>query len=307
MKLKKPKFWDCKKTTILSDILYPFSILVSLFSSSKNKGSKVEGITTICVGNIYIGGTGKTSLAIELKKILDEKKIKSCFVKKNYKDQIDEQKLLKNHGKLIIEKSRLNALKIAFNEGYKVAIFDDGLQDKTINYDLSIVCFNKRNLFGNRRVIPAGPLREDINNIRKYKNIFLIGNNEEIKSEILSNFHDLNIFEASYKPQNLENFKDPKYIAFSGIGNHHTFVEMLKKNNLNIIKDFEFPDHYNYSKKELNKIINECKKNNSAIITTEKDYLRLPEEFKDKIKFININLSIKDIVKLKKLLNEINI
>jgi len=105
----------------------------------------------------------------------------------------------------------------------------------------------------------------------------------------------------------LENFKDPKYIAFSGIGNHHTFIEMLKKNNLNIIKDFEFPDHYSYSKKDLNKIINECKKNNSAIITTEKDYLRLPEEFKDKIKFININLSIKDIVKLKKLLNEINI
>ena len=307
MKLKKPKFWDYKKTTLLSDILYPLSILVSLFSSSKNKGSKVEGITTICVGNIYIGGTGKTSLAIELKKILDEKKIKSCFVKKNYKDQIDEQKLLKNHGKLIIEKSRINALKIAFNEGYKVAIFDDGLQDKTINYDLSIVCFNKKNLFGNRRVIPSGPLREDINNIRKYKNIFLIGNNEEVKNEILSNFHDLNIFEASYKPQNLEDFKDPRYIAFSGIGNHHTFVEMLKKNNLNIIKDFEFPDHYNYSKKDLNKIINECKKNNSAIITTEKDYLRLPEEFKDKIKFININLSIKDIVKLKKLLNEINI
>ena len=80
MKLKKPKFWDYKETSFLSDLLYPFSIVVSLLSSSKNKGSNVEGIISICVGNIYIGGTGKTSLVIELKKILDERNIKSCFI-----------------------------------------------------------------------------------------------------------------------------------------------------------------------------------------------------------------------------------
>ena len=167
MKLKKPNFWDYKRPNIISNLLYPFSKIVSLISSSKKNGIKINGITTICVGNIYIGGTGKTSLAIEIKKILDDKKVKSCFIKKYYKDQIDEQKLLQQHGDVIIENSRLKALQIAFGKGYEIAIFDDGLQDDAINYDFSIVCFNKKNLFGNGRVIPAGPLRENLNNIKK--------------------------------------------------------------------------------------------------------------------------------------------
>jgi tetraacyldisaccharide 4'-kinase len=307
MKLKKPKFWDYKQTTLLSDLLYPLSILASFLSSSKNKGFKIKEITTICVGNIYVGGTGKTSLVIELKKILDKKKIRSCFIKKDYKDQKDEQKLLKKHGDLIIEKSRLNALKIALNKGYQIALFDDGLQDKTIDYDLKFVCFNKKNLFGNGRVIPAGPLREDLRNIQKYKNIFLIGNDEEIKDKTLSNFQNLNVFNASYVPQNLGEFTNKKYIAFSGIGNHHTFIDMLKKNNFDIIKDFEFPDHYDYSEKDLNKIVSLSKANQSDIITTEKDYLRLPEIFNDKIKSIKVKLKISNIAKLEKLLNEINL
>ena len=82
---------------------------------------------------------------------------------------------------------------------------------------------------------------------------------------------------------------------------------MLKKNNFDIIKDFEFPDHYDYSEKDLNKIISLSKANQSDIITTEKDYLRLPETFNDKIKSIKVKLKISNIAKLEKLLNEINL
>ena len=125
MKLKKPKFWDYNKPTTLSNLLYPISKIVELFSKYKiNYPKKIKGIKTICIGNIYLGGTGKTSVAIELKKILDEKKIKSCFIKKYYPDQIDEQKLLKKFGETFVNKSRYKALKNAASEDFKIAIFD---------------------------------------------------------------------------------------------------------------------------------------------------------------------------------------
>ena len=95
MNLKKPKFWDYKKPNLIAYTLIPLSFLLSLVKllEIKKKIRKVK-IKTICVGNIYIGGTGKTSLSIKINKLLNEKKIKSCFIKKYYSDQRDEQKLL---------------------------------------------------------------------------------------------------------------------------------------------------------------------------------------------------------------------
>ena len=117
MNLKKPKFWDYKKPNIVSNLLFPISKLVEIRSSlQKTKKIKFENIKTICVGNIYLGGTGKTSIAIELKKILDEQNIKSCFIRKKYSNQIDEQKLLEKFGKTFINKSRVEALKNASSE-----------------------------------------------------------------------------------------------------------------------------------------------------------------------------------------------
>ena len=100
MKLKKPKFWDYKKPHLYSYLLLPFSIILGLISKIRSKPKfKNSNIKTICVGNIYIGGTGKTSLAIKIKEILEKKDIKVCFIKKFYPDQIDEQKLLSNNGR----------------------------------------------------------------------------------------------------------------------------------------------------------------------------------------------------------------
>ena len=98
---------------------------------------------------------------------MDQEKIKTCFIKKDYKDQKDEQELLKKFGKTFINKSRVKALKNAINENYDLAIFDDGLQDGNISYDLSFVCFNKKNMIGNGRIIPAGPLRESLNHLKE--------------------------------------------------------------------------------------------------------------------------------------------
>ena len=305
MKLKKPKFWDYNKPNFISHLLNPLAKIFEFkLKFSKKSKNKISGIKSICVGNIYIGGTGKTSIAIELKKILDKEKIKTCFIKKEYKDQIDEQKLLEKFGKTFINRSRLKALKNAIKENYDLAIFDDGLQDTSISYDLSFVCFNKKNLIGNGRLIPAGPLRENIKNIKNYDDIFFNGNDENVDSfiDILRKENmNLNIYESKYEIQNFDQInKEEDYIVFSGIGNHSTFIDTLKKNKIKIIKDIEYPDHYEYSQEDLNKIFEIAKNNNAKILTTEKDYLRLNQKNQDNINFIKIFLKIDKIDRLRK-------
>ena len=312
MNFKKPKFWDYKKPNFISYLLTPFSFLLILLNSLKSlisSSTKYSKIKTICVGNIYLGGTGKTSLTLKINDILKDKKIKSCFIKKDYKDQIDEQKILENSGKLIKATKRKIAIEQAINEGYEIAIFDDGLQDLSINYDLCFVCFNNINWIGNGLSIPSGPLRENLSNLKKYKHIFLNGNLENlenIKKEILKINSEINIYVGKYIPKNINKFniKD-KYLAFSGIGNHKTFVSMLKSYNFNIIKEIEFPDHFKYSKKDIEKIILESKNFGCKIITTEKDFLRLQPISYNEINFIKSELEIQNeqdfLITLKKL------
>ena len=305
MILKKPKFWDYNKPNIFAYILFAIAYLIKLinFFLKTSKPRKFR-IKTICLGNIYVGGTGKTSLSIAINKILNQKNIKSCFIKKFYKNQIDEQKLLKNYGKLFLSKKRVEAVKQAENENFEIAILDDGLQDKSIDYDVKFVCFNNINWIGNGMTIPAGPLRESVNNLKIYKNIFLNGNLENIeklKVEILKINPNINIHIGKYEPLNLNEFsKNDKYLIFSGIGNHQTFVKMIKNYGLNIFKDHEFPDHYKYTDKDINNILNEANDLNCKIITTEKDYLRINAEKKSlsNINFIKSELKIIDEKKL---------
>jgi tetraacyldisaccharide 4'-kinase len=299
MKLKKPKFWDYKRPSFFSYLLLPFSIIVGLITkiNSKPKYSNSK-IKTICVGNIYIGGTGKTSLSIKIKEILDKNDIKACFIKKFYPNQTDEQKLLSKNGTLFSNLKRITALDEAIAKGFEVAIFDDGLQDSSIKYDLEIVCFNNLNWIGNGLTLPSGPLRENINNLKFYENVFLNGNEESliaIKEQIKKINPNMNINSGKYTPSNINEFdKNQSYLVFSGIGNHKTFIEMLKNNKLKIVSDLEYPDHYQYSKKDFDEIIINAKKYNAHIITTEKDYLRLENFSRNEILYIKSSLNISD-------------
>ena len=303
MQIKKPEFWDLKKPSLYSYLLWPLSKIIEIISLLRiKKKKKFFNIKTICIGNIYIGGTGKTSLAIKINQILKNKNIKTCFLKKFYSNQIDEVKLLEKNGKVFLANNRINCLKEAIKENYEYGIFDDGLQDYSIEYDFKILCFNTLNWVGNGMVIPAGPLRENIKKIKNYKFIFINGNLENldyIKNTIYKINPITQIFVWEYIPTNINQFDlSDKYIVFSGIGNHKTFVEMLKKNNFNIIKDFEFPDHYKYLKKDLDNLISKSNEMNCKIITTEKDFVRIDNENFSKIKFVKSELNIQDEDKL---------
>ena len=303
MKLIKPKFWKTKN--FISLILYPLSAVTFLINSIKKFSiKKTFEIKTICIGNIFIGGTGKTSLAIEINELL-KNKFKTVFIKKNYKNQIDEINLLNNKGKIISSSNREDALLAASKKKYQVAILDDGLQQKNINYNLRIACFNSEYGLGNEFTLPAGPLRENLSVIKNYDLIFLNGekNNKKILSKFKSINKDLKIFEGKYKPLNLNKFNlKKKYLMFCGIGNPHEFEQTLIKYKFNIIKKIIFPDHHKFSNIDLKKLNYNASRDNLTLITTEKDFFRLNKAQRKNIKFLKIKLEIKNREKLKKIL-----
>ena len=298
MNLKKPKFWDYSSPSFYSYLLLPIAFLIKIISLIRKRSpTKNLKIKTICVGNIYIGGTGKTSLSIKINEILQKNKIKSCFVKKFYTEQEDEQLILKKRGKLFLNVKRIDAINEAANEGYEIAILDDGLQDYSISYDTTFVCFNNINWIGNGLTIPAGPLRESIHNLKKYQHVFVNGNLEnfkKIETDIFKINPKVNLHKGKYVPLNIKEFdSNEKYLIFSGIGNHQTFVNMIRNYGLKIVKDIEFPDHYKYTKNDIEIILNHAKNMSAKIITTEKDFNRLEYKTKE-IKMIKSELQIVD-------------
>ena len=178
-----------------------------------------------------------------------------------------------------------------------MVIFDDGLQDLSINYDLTFVCFNNLTWIGNGFLIPAGPLREKLKSLKKYDAVFLNGNGENTSKlkVIIRKFNKkIKIFETLYKPKNIEKFKKKeKYLVFSGIGNPGSFKKTLVNNNFNIIKEVIFPDHYQYRSHDINNIKKLAKELNAKIITTEKDYVKINSRNNKGINFLEIELFLK--------------
>ena len=154
--------------------------------------------------------------------------------------------------------------------------------------------------------LPSGPLRENINNLKNYEHVFINGNLEnleEIKKQIFKINPKINIYLGKYEAINISEFKkDDKYIVFSGIGNHKTFLSMIKNYKLTILKDIEYPDHYKYNKKDINQILDYANQLNCKIITTEKDFLRLDNIENKKIKYLKSELKIINEEKLLSLL-----
>ena len=298
----KPNFWQ--KKNFISLLLFPLTLITfSINFLKKFNFKKNFKIKTICVGNLSAGGTGKTSLAVELNELLRDK-FKTVFIKKKYSNQKDEYNLLKKRGKIISSESRIDALKNAGNN-FDLAILDDGLQQKNIEYDLKIVCVNSYEGFGNNFLLPAGPLRESSNELKNYDIVFLNGfkKNQKLKNKIKKINNSLKIFDAIYEPTNLKKYNlKNNFLFFCGIGNPHEFENTLKKFKFKIKEKFIFPDHYSMSDETINNIKDIAKKNKFSIITTEKDFLRLTNKQQKGINFLKIKLKIKNISKLKKFL-----
>jgi len=304
MNLKKPHFWDLPKPNFLSYLLIPFSlpIIVRNYFFQFLRKKKSLNIKTICVGNIYLGGTGKTPLTIKISEILKRLNFKVATVKKNYSNQKDEQLLLKQKTSLITVDSRKNAINMGINEKYDVLIFDDGLQETKIDYNIKLVCFKSKNWIGNGQLLPAGPMREKVSSLKKFDAVFLNGNSanlKKIENQIKKINLNIKIFKTFYKISNIQKYNlESKYLIFSGIGNPSDFKDILLANKFNVVREIVFPYHYKYNLNDLEKIQNTAKNEKLKIITTEKDFMKIPEKFKKEIDFLAIELVIQDEKKL---------
>tara|TARA_B110000967_G_C18897271_1_gene571668 strand:- start:2840 stop:3772 length:933 start_codon:yes stop_codon:yes gene_type:complete len=303
MKMFKPKFWY-KKKSVISFFLLPLSLIFQFLIILKKNFKKKEkfSIPVICVGNIYLGGTGKTPLCIELAEIFKKSGKKIAVVKKFYKAHEDEFKLIESKKiKLFKNSSRVMAIREAEINKFDCVILDDGFQDSSIIKDLNIICFNEGQLAGNEMTLPSGPLREPLSSIKKSQIIVINGNiNDVFEKKIKKISKDISIYYSQYLPTNLNKFTNHNLLAFAGIGNPDNFFNLLEKNNLRVVKKVSFPDHYNYSLNDLYDLVNFSIKNNLKIVTTEKDFFRIEHHNISQIQCLNIELKINNKDKFEK-------
>ena len=310
----KPKFWDKKSNSFLSTLLYPLSIIYYLANILKRKISLAEKfeIPIICIGNIYIGGTGKTSTAIEIFKILSGFK-KVCFLTKGYgrksnkdiylsevntpnqntEDTGDEPLLLNKFGHVYISNNRVAAINKIIKLGYDAIIFDDGFQDHKIFKNLNLLCFDSTNWIGNGNLIPSGPLRDPLTSIKLANFIVIKGEkNQFIEKEIKTICPNIEIIYTENKVENIETLRNKNFIAFTGIGNPYSFFNTLLNNEIKILKQIIYPDHFQFTEKNYKKLFEEAEKRNCNLITTEKDHLRINEKFKKKIYYTKLTTTL---------------
>ena len=197
MNFFKPKFWDKNRISFFSILLLPFSSLVRFFNFLKGSFTKTHkfSIPIICVGNIYLGGTGKTPLSIEIFSILKKLNMNPAFVRKQYDLYKDEADFQKSIGPVYQSKKRIDAVKEAKQNNADVVILDDGFQDFSINKNLSIICFNEKQWIGNGFTIPAGPLRNSLSALKKADCVIINGKkNKNIENKIFLENKRIKIF-----------------------------------------------------------------------------------------------------------------
>ena len=292
MKIFKPNFWN--NNNLITYLLLPLTIVTRIYVSiSKNKTQYQSKSKSICVGNIYLGGTGKTQLVMKIDELL-KKKRRTFVVKKDYEDQIDEQELLKKNSRVLITKTRIEGIKKIELKKNSVAIFDDGLQDRSLKFSLTIVCFSSIAGIGNGKLLPAGPLRESLFELQNYDAVFINGKiNKYLLKKIRTYNKKIKVFSGNYILKNKKNFsKNINYLAFCGIGTPENFFKFLKDNKINIKKKIIFPDHYNYKESDIDELKSLAKQNNLKLLTTEKDFIKVNKFKNFDVKKTEVDLKI---------------
>lgn len=280
--MKTPS-WFLKKS-VIAYLLLPLSLLYYFITKSVyfyrlfcQKSSKRP---VICIGNIFAGGVGKTPIVMEIAKYLSAPVIMRGYKKiKNKNDIGDEAKMLQRAGITALVGNRLENIEFLNKEKSKTPIImDDGFQNSSIKKDISILVFDEKLGFGNGFMLPAGPLREPSFAIKRADAIIIISSKNPNKNFKIN--YDLPVFYA--KTRTILPKDTSRFIAFAGIAYPQKFFDALKPA---AIETFSFPDHHNFSRKDLDKLFSAAKKHKSEILTTQKDWVRLPNVAVKKIKF----------------------
>jgi tetraacyldisaccharide 4'-kinase len=284
VKLIYPQFWQERK--LISYLLLPFSILY--FIASKLRALFAIKIIfpakVICVGNISVGGTGKTQIVIYLAKWLSRLGVEFVIITKAYNSSLktakivdgkddaqsvgDESIVLNNYGRVIAARKIQYTKDLIAKLRPEVIIVDDGMQNPYFHKDFTILAIDGMRKLGNEFLMPAGPLRESRKSGEQKADVIVtVGGDSSFKSSKKN-------FNAKIGPidQNLDKTKG--YFAFCGIGNPDKFLLTIKELNLKLLGHEIFPDHHNYTEDDIEFLSKKAQMLGATLITTEKDRVK---------------------------------
>lgn len=312
--MRAPSFWNIKhgrdSAPILRTLLMPLSYIYDYFTQKRiyEASPKYLTVPVISIGNISLGGTGKTPIAIEIANILNEIWGRPAIISRGFKSDLigaikvdkqnhnakdigDEPLMLSQYYDVFVGKDRTQAAELAIEDGAKILILDDAHQNPSLFKHISFVVIDGAVGFGNHHICPAGPLREEIQTGLKRADCIIWVGDRALEKEEIGEFNKP-IFYADIIAK--ENNFTGKYLGFCGIGRPEKFFDSLKNSGVEIIDLIPFADHHYFTNKELKEIEARAIDQNCKIITTEKDYARLPDWFKSKVDVFKIKIQFKN-------------
>jgi len=296
----------------LLSIIYRFAITINIFLYKK-KVRKIKKLPcfVISVGNITTGGTGKTPLVLYLAELIDKLGYKPAVISRGYKSGYEKKGGIVSDGKeicanvleagdepfmiakrlknipVIVGKNRYKAGMLGINKfGADLIILDDGFQHQKLFRDINLLLLDHKKPFGNKKLLPRGILREPISSVRR-ADALILTRCEGSDSENLNELITMPFFKCQHTPFMIKNkrlilknknfFKNKKAFIFSAIAKNEEFYNTVRKLGCFIISALEFDDHHRYLKEDFEKIAYLSKSlKPDIIITTEKDYVKMP-------------------------------
>ncbi len=259
----------------------------------------------VCIGNATLGGVGKTPFAIALANLLAEST--NChFLTRGYggslngpvrvdpaahtvNDVGDEALLLAEHGPVWISTDRPSGAQAAAKNGAELIIMDDGFQNPTIEKTVSILLIDAGSDSGSNKIFPAGPFREPLSRAQSRADITVyVGVSEASANNAAERVR------AAFAAwlESAASFTPRPVIAFSGIGNPKRFYQSLEEAGFDIAARASFPDHHRFRDSELSALKKLSDRRNAPLITTEKDYVRLPDAFRKDVFTFPVTMKI---------------
>lgn len=308
---RAPRFWQ-QPAGFRATLLAPLAALYASATARRLARGQPHrlGIPVICIGNLTAGGSGKTPVVIALTQRLLAQGVKVQIVSKGYGGTLegpvqvdphlhdasavgDEPLLLAAFAPVWVAKDRVAGGRAAEAAGAEVILLDDGFQDPSLEKDLSLVVVDARLGFGNGRVIPAGPLREPVAvGLKRADLIVSIGNPAD--QERLS-LPDLLRLQAELRPlQTGMDWAGMPVYAFAGIGYPEKFFRTLRQMGADIRGTVPLTDHQELTPALLKRLEEDAKRARAQLVTTEKDAVRLPQAFQQKVLTVPVRLESED-------------
>lgn len=303
--MREPEFWKHRRGKYAAPVtraaLEPLSWAYQVGALTRATTAKPfrPSAPVICVGNITMGGTGKTPVAIAIMQRLAAKGITAHALSRGYggklrgpvrvesenhafRDVGDEALLLARAGPTWVSKSKSAGARAAAQGGAEVIIMDDGLQNPTVVKDASLVLIDGTAGLGNGRVFPAGPLREGVKSaLRRADAVILVGGDENDPEHAGWMAHKpvgVPVLNAHLAPRGP--IPQGPVFAFAGIGRPEKFFQALRDTGADLKATAPYPDHHAYTDAELKELRERARRHNALLITTEKDYVRIPKDMR---------------------------